>query len=71
MKIAVPSYQVRSGYMPVCWSGTSLFEILDPPLQMKQSNPELFDQLRGQIQKAQQPNKDPSSNEDPPTTKPS
>ena len=39
--------------------------------QMKQSNPELFDQLRGQIQKAQQPNKDPSSNEDPPTTKPS
>ena len=32
MKIAVPSYQVRSGYMPVCWSGTSLFEILDPPL---------------------------------------
>ena len=24
MKIAVPSYQVKSGYMPVCWSGTSL-----------------------------------------------
>lgn len=39
--------------------------------QMKQSNPELFDQLRGQIQKTQQPSKDPPSNQDPPTTKPS
>ena len=39
--------------------------------QMKQSNPELFDQLRGQIQNSQQPSKDSSSNQDPPTTKPS
>ena len=37
--------------------------------QMKQSNPELFDQLRGQVQKAQQSSKDPASNQDPPTTK--
>ena len=42
--------------------------------QMKQSNPELFDQLHGQIQKAQQDsssNQDSSSTQDPPTTKPS
>lgn len=37
--------------------------------QMKQSNPELFDQLRDQVQKAQEPVKDPSTNQDPPTTK--
>jgi len=34
--------------------------------QMKQSNPELFDQFRDHIQQAQQ-----SSKEDTPTTKPS
>lgn len=56
--------------------GTDAFANLLPQMQqvagqMKQSNPELFDQLRGQIQKTQQPSKDPPSNQDPPTTKPS
>lgn len=37
--------------------------------QMKQSNPELFDQLRSHVQGAQQSSNDPSPNKDPPTTK--
>ena len=42
MKIAVSSYQVRPG----CWSGTSLFEILDPPLFSAQKADAVLKRLR-------------------------
>ena len=33
MKVAVHGYHAGKAWLCMCWSGTSLFEILDPPLK--------------------------------------